>query len=371
MHLSVLALRVVAPLGVVAMVACSSSSGGPGQSSSNPGGSSGGGGSGGSSSGGGSGGSSSSGGSSGSSGSGSSSGGTTVMMGTTWSDGMTISSNVTIAAGTTVTIAPGATINVGANVTITVDGTLTASAASSMATLTGTGWDGIVVAKGGTLSLDGVNVTGAKTAIDVQAGAASAEYDGATITGATTPFDVASGGSLGTQHANVTGSLGPSTISGSLTANYLDYDCNGNEGIETMDAQAELSVENSTVHGGQPVHDGLVAVNGAAKFHVAHSTTTDNHCGFHFDTLSEFDITDVSDTNNIFGFMFYGSGGAGPFTVTDSNIESSSGYAYQVEGMNSPITFTGCYVTGMTDDSGSVVSQTMPASSEVSGTGPQ
>jgi hypothetical protein len=284
---------------------------------------------------------------------------------------MTLSTNVTVASGTQVTIAAGATINVGANVTITVEGTLTAANKANHAKLTGSGWTGIVVASGGTLSLDGVDITGASAAIHVEAGDTAAEYDDATITGSKVPFNVDKGGTLGTKSSNVTGTLGISTISGSFTASYLDYDSNGVEGITTMDPSAELSIEDSTLHGGMPVHDALTSAVGAAKFHVAYTELTDNHCGFHFDTVSEFDISNVNDHGNLWGSMFYGSGGSGPFTVTDSNLDSNSAYAYDAQGQNSPITLSGCYVSGATNDPSSVVSATNAAGGMVAGTGPR
>src|ERR1019366_9835992 len=102
---------------------------------------------------------------------------------------------------------------------IQVGGTLTASSATGThAKLTGSGWTGISVASGGTLALDGVDITGATTALATLTGATNAEYDDGTITGASTPFNIAKGTTLGTKHANVTGTLGPSGIAGSFVA---------------------------------------------------------------------------------------------------------------------------------------------------------
>src|SRR5260370_15334840 len=107
-----------------------------------------------------------------------------------WTDGTKLSGGVTIAAGNTVTVAAGATITVAAGTTITVVGTLAARSASpTHAKVTGSGWNGIVVAEGGTLSLDGVDLVGASTALDIQRGA-KAEYDDGNIDGAAMPFNV-------------------------------------------------------------------------------------------------------------------------------------------------------------------------------------
>lgn len=342
----------------------------PGSSSSGGGGSSGASGSG--SSGGSTSSSGSSGGSSSSSGSGSSSGGggMTITGNVMWNDGQMLAQSVTIGAGATVTIAPGATINVSSGVTITVDGTLTASSTTKAATLTGTGWTGIVVGSGGTMNLTGVDISGATTAIDVQKGATMAEYDSGTINAASTPFKIESGGTFGTKSATVTGTLGSTSIAGSFTASKLTYNSNGNAGIVTTDPAAQLSIEDSTLQGTGPTGDMLISQGGAAKFHVAYSTISNVHCGFHFDAVGEFDISYINDQSNAFGFMLYGSSGAGPFTVSYSNITQNSAYAYDTQGTNAPITFDNDYVTGTTNN-GTAVSVTNAQNAAVSGTGPR
>jgi hypothetical protein len=286
-----------------------------------------------------------------------------------WADGQTIAESVIIGAGATITIDPGATINIGAGVTITVEGTLTASSAATHAKLTGASWTGIVVASGGALGLDGVDVTGASTPLDVKS--ATAEYDDGTITGALQPFDVEAGGALTTKRSKVTGTLGESHVAGSFTASYLDYDNAAHEGIQTTSPQAELSVEDSTLHGpgGCTGCDMLIA-DGAAKFHVAYTTISGVHCAFHFDTVGEFDVSHTDMDANAFGFMLYGSGGAGPFTVTYSNLYSNASYDYDTQGTNSPITFDHDYIADATNP-GNAVTATNPQSAKVTGTGPR
>src|SRR5882757_8907051 len=86
----------------------------------------------------------------------------------TWEDGKTISSDVLIPSGATVTIAPGATVTMGDNVLIRVEGSLVcASASGTHATLTGSAWQGIQVATHGVVTLDGLDLTNASTALDV------------------------------------------------------------------------------------------------------------------------------------------------------------------------------------------------------------
>jgi hypothetical protein len=115
----------------------------------------------------------------------------------------------------------------------------------------------------------------------------------------------------------------------------------------------------------------MLVSNSAAKFHVAYTNISHMHCGFHFNSLSEFDVSYVDDDSEAYGFMLYGSGGAGPFTVTYSNIYSNASADYSTLGNNSPITFDHDYSPGTHDDPGSVVSVTNGQSSMVAGTGPR
>jgi hypothetical protein len=294
--------------------------------------------------------------------------------GTAWHNGLTLSTNTTIAAGESVTIDPGATIQVAAGVTIAVDGTLSASSSAAHATLTGTGWTGLVVS--GTLSLDGVDISGASDALNI-ASTGVAEYDDGTISAAAAPFRIASGGALTLKHVTIPDGAGTAEVAGTLTASYLNYTGGGAgffDGIVTTSPQAVLSVEDSTFTGpGQngPLHDMLVSNGGSARFHVAYTTISQMHCGFHFDALSELDISYVDDDSNAYGFMLYGSTGAGPFTVSNSNIDDSGNNAYDAEGNNGAITFDGDYVNGLITDPSLAVTLTHPAIARVTGTGPR
>jgi hypothetical protein len=289
---------------------------------------------------------------------------------------MTIGSSVTIPAGETVTIDPGATITMGSGVTVTVDGTLTASSATTHAKLTGSSWVGLVVS--GTLSLDGVDISGASAALDVKSGG-KGEYDDGTIGASVAPFNVEASGSLGMKHSTLSQAAGTCNVAGAFTASYLTYTGGGTgffDGIVTNGAGAQLSIEDSTFTGpgpNGPLHDMLVS-SGASKFHVAYTSISGMHCGFHFGAMSEFDISYVNDDSNAFGFMLYGSSGAGPFTVSYSNIDDNGPNgvnAYDAEGTNGPITFDHDYVNGQATDPSKNVSVTNPSSSKVTGTGPR
>jgi hypothetical protein len=292
---------------------------------------------------------------------------------------MTIGSSMTIPAGETVTIDPGATITMGSGVTVTVDGTLTASSATTHAKLanaSGSTWVGLVV--NGTLSLDGVDISGASAPLDIKGGG-KGEYDDGTISAGTAPFTVEASGSLGMKHSTLSQAAGTCNVAGSFTASYLTYTGGGSgffDGIVTS-GSAQLSVEDSTFTGpgpNGPLHDMLVSGSGAAKFHVAYTTISSMHCGFHFGAMSEFDISYVNDDSNAYGFMLYGSSGAGPFTVSYSNIDDNGPngvWAYDAEGTNGPITFDHDYLNGMNADPSKAVTVTNASSSKVSGTGPR
>jgi hypothetical protein len=358
----------LATLALLLAAACSSSPDIPGSGMHSAGSSSGGSGSS----------SGSSGGSSGGSGSGapgaSSGGGPTITSNATWSDGQMLSGSVTIAPGATVTIAAGATVTLAAGAVVTVQGVLTASSATpTHAKLTGSGWGGIVVANGGTMTLDGVDLTGVTaaqaTALDVQKGATTAEYDDGTIDSPTVPFDVEAGGALTMKHATVVKAGGSSILAGTLTAQFLDYDSNGHEGISAGDPAAALSIEDSKLHGSGPGADMLVA-SGAASFHVAYTDITSVHCAFHFNDITAFDISYSNVEGNAWGFMLYGSSGAGPRTISYSNIDNDASYAYDAEGNNGPITVDNCYVSGNVQN-GTAVNVTNAQQAMVAGTGPR
>jgi hypothetical protein len=270
----------------------------------------------------------------------------------------------------TVTIAPGATVNVTAGSTISVAGTLTASSAATHASLTGTNWTALSVASGGTLTLDGVDITGAGTALQTQAGAVKAEYDHGTITGAATPFDIAKGTTLGTKNAAVTGTKGTARIAGALVASYLDYDSNGNEGITTIDPTATESIEDSKLHGSGPVADMVVSATGAASIHIAYTDITNVHCGFHFDAIDAFDVSYTNVESNSFGFMLYGSSGTGTRSVTYSNVDQNQIAYDTTSGNNGPIVFDHDYITG-TQTPADSVTVTNAATAAVTGTGPR
>jgi hypothetical protein len=243
----------------------------------------------------------------------------------TWQTGKMLTGTVTIAPSVTITIAPGAVVTLDATAKIVVQGTLKASSQATHAKLTGASWGGVEVASGGTLSLVGVDVENATTALAVDAGNASAEYDSGTITASSTPFSVAANGKLTTAHAHVAGSKGTSSVAGSLTATFLSYDSGGNEGISLGGATAVFSATDSKFFGTGPTSGDMI--NGtAASVTLAYSEITQVHCAFHFNDVTQFNVDHANLHGNSYGFMLYGSGSTGTRTISASNIYANAAY---------------------------------------------
>jgi hypothetical protein len=238
----------------------------------------------------------------------------------TWADGKMITANVDIVAGATVTIAPGAKITVSAGVSITVHGTLTAAAKANHAALAGTGWTGIVVATGGTMSLVGVDLTNSTAGIQVNGNDVAAEYDYGTMTGGMFTVDV--GGTFKTDHAALKGG-GSSSVNGSFTATFLDMAATD---MGMSDPSATVFVADSKVTG----VGGDFFVPGAGKLlHIEYSTIDGTHCPVHFSGISKFELDHVTTggtaavSNSGFGLMIYNSD-TGPHSIKSSNFNDPS-----------------------------------------------
>ncbi len=268
-------------------------------------------------------------------------GGVTMTTDETWASGKMLTTSVTIAAGVTVTIAPGAVVTASSGVTITVLGTLKAASQTTHAKITGTTWGGIAVGAGGTLSLTGVDLENAMTALATTGANMAATYDYGLITAASAPFNVGVGGKLSTSHSHVAGTKGMSSVGGSFTASFLSYDSGGNEGISLNDASATLTIDDSKFFG-TGVNSGDMINGSGAKIHFAYSEITAVHCAFHFNNVTQFDIDHANIHGNSYGFMLYGSGSTGTRGVGFSNIASNAAYGAD-EGstatVNGPITF--------------------------------
>ena len=240
----------------------------------------------------------------------------------TWTDGKMIPANVDIdiASGAKVQIAPGAMISVAPGASITVHGSLAAASKDDHVKLSGSNWKGIVVAGGGSLALQGVDIEGAKVAIQVNAGNVAAAYDYGTITGGS--FKVDANATLTTDHAAFKQG-GFSFVSGTLNASFLDY---SGAGIALGDANAEVFVADSKISG---VGGDFFTANGGKLLHVEYTTIDNTHCPFHFNAISKFEIDHVTTggmataSTSAYGLMLYNAD-AGPHTISYSNFYDPS-----------------------------------------------
>lgn len=303
----------------------------------------------------------------------------------TWEDGKTIDSALVIEPGIAVTIAPGAKINIAAKATITVQGTLKASSADAHATLgDGTAaWGGIIVASGGTLALDGVDLK--KAGIHVQGGNADAKYSNGTIDGINAsakvaPFTVDKSGKITVAHATIRNPGQQTEIKGSFTATYLDYDEKDTHAIWASDPSAVVSIEDSkffsTGSGGKSGGPDFLNGYGAKTFHVAYTDVTNAHCGFHFESNlnADIDIDHVTVHGVTNGADIWGSNASGTKTIKNSNfIDSSEGLDVQ-DGSNGAFEVSNCFFSvtkGNPGFPGADVKQTSPASAQIADAHPR
>lgn len=238
----------------------------------------------------------------------------------TWKDGKQIPTSITIRAGATVDIDPGAKVSASTGVAITVKGTLSVKAAANHAKLGGMNWKGIVVASGGTLNVEGLDISDAEVGVWTQTGNADAKMLSSSISNAATPFKMEPGSKLTFTKSSVVKATGQSQIAGAFVASYMDYDKGSSEGLELNDAAGSMTISDSTLHG---IGGGDYVVSRAgALVKVEYTTITGSHCGFHFNAVDKFVIDHVSDDQNSYGAMLYGSG-AGPNQILSSNIRST------------------------------------------------
>lgn len=261
--------------------------------------------------------------------------------------GTTISSARYIAAGTVVTIPAGATINMGADAAITIKGTLKIDASASHAKMTGTAWQGLIIADGGKLEADGLEIKGAKAGLWTQPGNLASTFKNGVLDAAT-PFKMESGSNLTVDHSKVIAG-GGSAIAGTFVANYMDYDKGTNGGLTLNDANGTMTITNSTLHGGGG-GDYVISSLGK-KVTVTRSSISGSHCALHFSGsgagagTESFLIDGVDVRNNGVGGMLYNSG-AGPNEVKNTNFTANNEYDISFGGNeNGNITFTNTFGT--------------------------
>ena len=272
----------------------------------------------------------------------------------TWTSSTHLTAATTVASGRVVEIAPGASIAVDPGVTVTVAGTLRASAVAARATLTGTGWTGLVVAAGGHLTLDGVDLAGATTPLDVRTGGIATVGHG-TLTGATRPFAMQAGATLSISHVTVVAASAQSDLAGAFTASYLEYQkAGGSEGLVVSDPLAEILISDSTFSGTTTGAGDFIVSGGARHLRLEYSVVRGAHCGFHLTAVDKLELDHVTSgglavsatpgDTNAWGGMFYGAG-AGPHTISNCNFVDTSA-DIDLQGANGTLTITNTHTGG-------------------------
>ena len=260
----------------------------------------------------------------------------------TWKDGKQLPASVSIKAGAIVDIEPGATVTAASGVAITINGTLRVTTGATHAKLVGKNWKGIIVAKGGTLTVDGLDISDAEIGTWTMAGNADATLANSSITNAATPFKMEPGSKLAVSKSKVVKATGQSVIAGTFTASYLDYDKAVAEGLELNDPIGTMTISDSTLHG---AGGGDYVVSRAGKLvKVEYTTISGSHCGLHFNAVDKFIIDHVSDDSNSYGAMLYGSG-AGPNQILSSNVRSTD-KDLDMSGTNGPTTIDKSFTGG-------------------------
>jgi hypothetical protein len=258
----------------------------------------------------------------------------------TWADGKTITSNITIDEGAVVEIASGATVTVSKDVAITVKGTLKVAAGTAHAKLTGTSWTGLIIAKGGTLDADGLDIESSVSGLWTQDGNTKAEIKNGSIT-AGSPFKMEKNSKLTVTKTNVKAKAGGSAIAGTFIASFMVYDKGANGGLTLNDPAGSMTISDSELKG---TGGGDYVISSAGKkLTLEYTTISGSHCAIHFTGIEQFTIDHVSADANDWGAMLYGSG-AGPHTITASNVRNNV-QDLDLQNTNGPVTVTGTLST--------------------------
>jgi hypothetical protein len=259
----------------------------------------------------------------------------------TWSGNVRLLSTVTIYAGATVTIEPGTTVSCSANTSIIVEGGLKKSG-GTRAKIACASWIGIIVAKGGRIDVEGIEVENADTALEVTKEVAEAKVKDATLTGAT-PFTVLAGSTLTLTQVKATAKPHPtqqgSKIFGSLVASRLEYFADVNEGL-WIDEGGEAVVEDSILRGKNGLD--LVSARKGKSLVLRYSTLEGAHCGPHLEGISSFEIDHVTSMQNVFGITIYG---ADKGTLRDSNLAGLTAWI-DLQGDHGPLTIENVFTEG-------------------------
>lgn len=295
---------------------------------------------------------------------------TTISSDQTWSN-KTLTGNVVIAAGATVDISPGATITCAKGSTITVNGSLTVSAKSNRAKISCSSWVGLIIANGGSLAAEGLEIENADTAIRTATGNRAATFSYGSVRGTESPFVLEVRSKLSLDHSTFV-ATGVSEVLGDLQASYIDYTKGAGEGIITGDDNATMTIADSIFQGSGGTGDFLVSQKGKLV-KVSYTTVKGAHCAFHFDDVGSFEIDHSTSDENAWAAMLYGS--REPSTISASNFVGLS-MNIDVQNANGDINIAGTHFESSNTTKNKFAGSTMPrvtnnATAKVSGAAPR
>src|SRR5205814_190707 len=108
-------------------------------------------------------------------------------------------------------------------------------------------WSGIVVASGGSLTLDSVDISASKIAVWTQKGNTAASFANGNID-ANQPFQMEAGSKLSISKSSVKAAAA-SALAGAFTASYMTYDKGTAEGLYMNDAAGSMTFSDCTLKG--------------------------------------------------------------------------------------------------------------------------
>jgi hypothetical protein len=303
----------------------------------------------------------------------------------TWKNGTRLTGVIRIVEGVTVDIEPGARISCTEAVQILLGGTLRVKSAGNHATISCPGWRGILVAKNGTLDLEGIDLENPETGIESTPGAGAITIKDSSISNSVRPFRVGRDSTVTATKVSVTTpttlkqqfDVSSSEITGTFIAKYLEYQANSNEGIMAL-KDGTIDIEDSTLRG-VGGYD-LVSSYGGKSVKVRYTTMEGAHCGPHIAFSKDeekkptglLEIDHVTSRNNIFGITIYAIDPNAPHVIKDSNFQGITSWLDVNGPRPTNLTFQNVFVEGtVTKDPADPDPNVVPAAGKIENAKPR
>jgi hypothetical protein len=162
-------------------------------------------------------------------------------------------------------------------------------------------------------------------------------------------------------------SSGGSALAGTFTASHMTYNKSGG-GITINDPAAVVLISDSALKGSGDTDGDFVVSDAAKSLKLEYTTIAQSHCALHFNAVDQFTLDHVSLETNSYGGMLYGSG-AGPHTVTASNVTSNTAKGLDMQGTNGPLTIVQSFTTG--NNLAANATETQPAQAAITNAQPR